>query len=391
MIDEHTFSPWEMVVLTVANTVTFTDDDLIPSSTYHYMIRAVSDSGRSLYYPEAGRPLVVSTLRNETPPTSPGGLVASLAGVNAVRLTWRPSTDNSSISEYLILYDQDTIATGSKDTTYVVKGVEINRAYVFSVLAADRGSNLSPPSNQAGIYTEINGLFYQHSTGAWETLEDIDWSLAEYTGVVDDFTLAGKTQDDFFNFRFDGFLHIREDGVYQFRISSDDGSRLSLDDSLLAENDGIHHLTTVTGPIQVLTSGPHRITVDFFDYIKDDSLLVEYKGPDTQDEWIKIPPVALSSNLTTSAEPKDAQEEIVSVYPNPATPEGIHIRTLPGSPADVSVADNTGRLVYRETFNVAEFQDGDIHLQTDGKIKTGLYVIIIRQNGRVVRRKVIIE
>jgi hypothetical protein len=91
-------------------------------------------------------------------------------------------------------------------------------------------------------------------------------------------------------------------------MTSDDGSTLDLNDSLLIANDGIHmiandgihNINTVTWPVQVLSAGPQRITVRYFDYVLSDTLLVEYKGPDSNGQWIKIPPEVLSSQNITA-------------------------------------------------------------------------------------------
>ena len=96
----------------------------------------------------------------------------------------------------------------------------------MDAIISDQSGNLSAASNVAQANTFLKGLYYEHSTGAWENIEMVDWSVAEFSGMVTDFSLSPKTQEDFFNFRFDGFLNIDTDGVYQFRLTSDDGNRL---------------------------------------------------------------------------------------------------------------------------------------------------------------------
>src|SRR5688500_18028838 len=141
----------------------------------------------------------------------------------------------------------------------------------------------------------MSGLYYEHSTAAVEDLDSIDWSTPEFTGMIQTFSLSPKTQSDYFNFRFDGYLFITGAGAYQFRTGSDDGSRLKIDNVVVVDNDGTHDYKTVTSNNVSLTAGEHRITVDFFDYIESDSLRVEYKGTDTNNEWIVIPVTALKS------------------------------------------------------------------------------------------------
>lgn len=303
---------WEMLDLVESNASSFEDNGLVPNTAYQYIVRAVSNTGRSEY----SRSSVINTPPDNDPPSAPANLEAQLEGAKRIRLRWDASSDNASIKEYLIFTGSDTIRTRSSDNGFAFTDFTVNTMYRFFVKAVDMGENISAPSNSAYLTTRFFGLFYEHSTGSWTTLDEIDWSTAEFTGVVDEFTLSPKTQEDFFNFRFDGYVYIDREGVYQFRISSNDGSRLSLNDSLIISNDGIHNLATVTAPIQLLSSGPHRITVDFFDNMLEDTLVVEYKGADTGNEWALIPREKLTSDsIITAFEPERRIDFVF--FPNP--------------------------------------------------------------------------
>lgn len=389
-VDDGLPSKWLMTSLTGNQVNSFTDKNLIPSSTYEYMIRAVSSQGRSLYTEKQ----VIKTFPDNIPPSSPSELTVKIESVKTLKLNWKASEDNSSIKEYLIYTSDDTIHTGSTDTTFIIEKFQVNHQYSFSIRSIDAGGNISEPSNTAIIDTKISGLFYQHSTGEWNSLNEIDWRVAEFTGMVDHFTLSPKTQEDFFNFRFDGYLNIEKDGVYQFRISSNDGSRLSLDDSLLILNDGIHNLATVTAPIQLLSTGPHRITVDFFDNVLSDSLLVEYKGPDSNNDWISIPSARLSSDIVTSVEgPSIISDFDFTVYPNPSNGENLNI-SFSGVAArsiSISILSNTGQKVFQTNKQAGEAND-QILLSELQSLSGGLYIIEAVQEGvRKSKRLLIIE
>lgn len=383
------FSPWEMATLAGANVRSFTDKNLSPSSKYQYKIRAINNSERSAYTPEGVNDLIVITAPDTELPSAPRDLSAGPAGVKSIRLKWMPSIDNSSIREYVIFYNDDSLHTSSSDTTYLMRELDINTVYSFEVSAVDQGGNLSLASNLAQANTFLTGLYYEHSTGAWNNLNEIDWSIAEFSGTVSDFTLAPKTQEDFFNFMFDGFLSIAKEGVYQFRVSSDDGSSLSLNDSLLIENDGIHNFNTVTSPIQLLIAGPQRITVRYFDYVKFDALLIEYKGPDSNNEWVKIPAEALASNIITSTKNIENSEFDFSIYPNPTTQNRINIQLQSKlhDPVSIVIIDPAGRKLYE---NISDFKD-NIEVTPSVYIENGMYIILIRQGTSMLNKKIIIR
>ena len=62
---------------------------------------------------------------------------------------------------------------------------------------------------------------------------------------------------------FKGTCAIKKPGTYVFRLTSDDGSKLFLDDKLVIDNDGLHPPQTAEGEV-TLDAGEHRIRVQYF-------------------------------------------------------------------------------------------------------------------------------
>jgi hypothetical protein len=368
-------SAWVMATITASDVQSYRDTRLRASSKYEYRIRAVSNEGRSEYFPVSSTAVYVETPSDDEPPDSPPSVTGELVDVNTILVQWRPATDHSAITEYHLFVNGNEIRTGDADTTYTLHNLQVNTLYTIQVAAVDEADNLGTKSAPISVSTEMTGLFYKHTTGAWADLKSIDWSIVEYRGRVPDFDLSPKRQEDFFNFRFDGFLLITKPGDYQFRMASNDGSRLTLNDTLLVENDGIHDVTSVTGPLRYLRSGPHRITVDFFDFMNIDSLLVEYSGPDTNNEWI-----FLSRDILKSSPEAGAQLNFI-IFPNPSFDgtANIEIRDGTGDPFTVTVLNSLGQKVIeyhqmetgRSSFEISRLQ-----------VPNGIYIVTVTQNGR---------
>ena len=381
-------SPWILVGLTKENANTFVDRGLTPNANHLYKIRAVGHTRRSGYVPERRDDgIAIRTPQDLEKPSAPTGLSAAQAGVNAIRLTWSPAFDNSSVSNYIIVYNGESVTTASPDTAFVVTALDPNKDYAFQVTAVDQSGNISEGSNTALANTFLKGLYYQHSTGAWENIEMIDWSVAEYYGTVNDFILTPKTQEDFFNFMFDGFLNIEQRGVYQFRVTSDDGSVLFLNDSILVENDGIHNVSTVTSPVTILESGPQRITLRYFDYVLTDTLLVEFKGPDSGGEWSKIPPDALASSHITSNEVVMENQFDFSVYPNPVENGNAQVEFYSGMnlPVSIIIMTASGSIVYESLLETTSQSPFTLPVLPGN----GMYIISVRQGTRMLNKKII--
>jgi predicted esterase len=314
-------SPWQLATLTAPNVTYYKDTLLMPGSTYYYKIRGLGQNGRSDYLPGNDKDaedqnLVVNLPSTSVQPAPPQNLSAKVTDLNAITLTWKAGRSDTEIKKYLVTYNGSAIETSDTTTTFVLGNLTVNTTYAITVKAVDASGVQSPPSNQISANTYSTGLFYKYATGSWTTLDDPSlistWSSPELTGTVSNFTLQPRTQDDYFNFQFEGYLHISNAGQYTFYLNSDEGSRMYLDDQLIIDNNGIHNLCTGDASSTScpngwgkpssslsLSAGPHRIKVQMFEYIGTQNLNVLYRGPDTGNATTAIPNAALTSGSYT--------------------------------------------------------------------------------------------
>ncbi|WP_336924008.1 CBM35 domain-containing protein [Aquipuribacter sp. SD81] len=110
----------------------------------------------------------------------------------------------------------------------------------------------------------------------------IDWTTAEQFGREDNF-LTEVTAN----------LTVPTDGTYEFRLTSDDGSRLTVGDQVVVDNDGLHGTESLEGAIG-LTAGVHPIVVDFFEAGGGQVLKLEWRTPDATD-FVVVPTDVLST------------------------------------------------------------------------------------------------
>jgi len=68
---------------------------------------------------------------------------------------------------------------------------------------------------------------------------------------------------EWFAIDYTGKFWIEKPGLYGFALTSDDGSRLYIDDQVVVDNDGLHPPVTKSGIIE-LSGGIHRIRVQYF-------------------------------------------------------------------------------------------------------------------------------
>lgn len=142
--------------------------------------------------------------------------------------------------------------------------------------------------------TNIPGnLSYEYFEGEFEKLPDFGALTAAAKGEIDGFEIAldGKAREENFAIRFIGNIKIAKEGEYTFYTTSDDGSRLLIDDKVVVDNDGDHPAEEKEGKT-TLTAGAHKIVVQFYQHGGEKSLQVDYAGPEI--EKTRIPERILS-------------------------------------------------------------------------------------------------
>jgi hypothetical protein len=131
------------------------------NGTYDLVLAGTSTDGVDFQSREAtNKPqLVLTTGTGDTQaPTAPTSLTASAPGPTQVNLTWRGSTDNVGISNYLVFRGGSLLATlGATTLSYTDITVSANSKYTYTVKARDGAGNLSGASNAATVTTPSSG------------------------------------------------------------------------------------------------------------------------------------------------------------------------------------------------------------------------------------------
>lgn len=139
-------------------------------------------------------------------------------------------------------------------------------------------SNFSFSSIQFDSTQFAKGLNFCYFHGSWTKLPDFINEKPVATGIINNFDINTRQQDDYFAFQFQGFIYIEQGGEYQFFLKSDDGARLLIDGIEIIDNDNIHSVIEVKGNAQ-LGKGLHAIEVRYFEREGREELEVRYDGP----------------------------------------------------------------------------------------------------------------
>jgi hypothetical protein len=156
--------------------------------------------------------------------------------------------------------------------------------------------------------------------------------------------------------RYTGQLYCPNDGVYRFRLTSDDGSRLYVDGAVVADDDDLHPMRAVEGETQ-LGQGFHRVELDFFQNDGPCGLVLEWGPPGAGDYAVLprrdlYPPPGLSLRdppQVDGIDPQAAQPgDAVEIRGRGFAGDGVHDRVtfFDGQQASIDGASAT-RLVVR--------------------------------------------
>jgi PA14 domain. len=130
------------------------------------------------------------------------------------------------------------------------------------------GRREKPPS-RSEIMGEMNltdqkhGLRIRYYDSIHWKNKPVDEGIVEHIGFSWD-NEERKPVSSPFGVILEGFLDIQISGTYTFKITSDDGSWLFLDNVLIIDNGGHHAMKSATAAL-ALEKGLHKIMIQYFD------------------------------------------------------------------------------------------------------------------------------
>lgn len=137
----------------------------------------------------------------------------------------------------------------------------------------------------SGAAAKLSGLSFEYYEKSLPELPEFDRLTPDATGTCENFTLAVAKRKGDFALRFRGILTAPTEGDYKFYTTSDDGTRLLIDEKIVVENNGIHPAQERSAPVK-LSAGDHTITVLYFDGGGQTEMKIEWKPPGGKHEEI---------------------------------------------------------------------------------------------------------
>ncbi len=122
-----------------------------------------------------------------------------------------------------------------------------------------------------------NGLVFEQYRGKVKSTSEISGLPKIKTGKIPKVRIPVKDLNPNQGFIFKGFIYIQKDGTYTFYLSSNDGSRLYLDDNLAINNDGAHGTKEESVKLS-LEKGFHKLSLSYFQLGGKSNLILSWSG-----------------------------------------------------------------------------------------------------------------
>ena len=219
-----------------------------------------------------------------------GDIVINFAMVKILRSTKDP-----------VYYTLDGKWPGTN--TLVYKNMPLKLTNTTRVTALSVGKNGSSPAVTA-VFVKVAaygaskpgktepGLecnYYENKDAA--AFEDMDKLSPISNSVTNSLEITGMDpKKEYWGLKWSGYIMAPKDGIYKFMLTSDDGSTLRLDNTVLIDNNG-GHSTRERGGKAALKAGLHSIVITFYNL----SFKAEWEPPGLPRQL--IPPTSLSHEV----------------------------------------------------------------------------------------------
>lgn len=200
--------------------------------------------------------------------------------------SWKTTISMQSSPGTVIRYTLDGTEPGINSMTYT-KPFVLNNASAIKAKAFGDGMMESATTllnttqylwKKASAITGVKpGLQYKAFEAKLSSTKELKDLSSVQTGVANGIDLSKITQKENVGLIFEGYLKVDANDFYTFYLSSDDGSRLYIDDEEVIDHDGSHGSNEKSGGA-LLRKGLHKLRVEFFQGAGGIDLKLDYSA-----------------------------------------------------------------------------------------------------------------
>ena len=201
---------------------------------------------------------LIPTSRLSAPEITPVDSLLFTPDTAKVKIT---SSEENTIIKYTLNGEEPNEQSQVYSQTLNINSNSIVKAKVFK-------KGFKPSSIRSSTLTfidqEKNGVNYEYFSGTWNDLPNFSSLKPIRSGKIYEISLDQiPSKEDRFGLVLSSNIEISKPGLYTFYITSNDGSKLYVDDKLIIENGGLHGAIEKQANMQ-LSKGKHHVKIDYF-------------------------------------------------------------------------------------------------------------------------------
>jgi alpha-N-arabinofuranosidase len=158
------------------------------------------------------------------------------------------------------------------------KSVEVTLPAASVITLELTGEFLAKTGNNIAKKDLKQGLSCNTYEGSWTRIPDFANIASLKTTTEKNFVFPQGLPSANFGLFYNGYLELKADGLYDFFLTSDDGSKLIIDGEDVIVHDGVHGMTERQGSL-FLSKGLHSISLSFFQGGGGSGLNVQFNAP----------------------------------------------------------------------------------------------------------------
>ncbi len=182
--------------------------------------------------------------------------------------------------------------------SYIMSLDSVEEAKLSSIPEAEKNLPMQDATadiSEGDIFPGAVVKVYQYNKNLTKLADMQPYPAPVFEGIVP--MLHATAQDfgeltDNFGLVAEGYLNIPKDNNYVFRLISDDGSRLHIDDKLVIDHDGLHGDEAKDGEV-ALKAGLHPFKMEYFEGGGGNMISLQWKSFDDGGGQFEIVPAAL--------------------------------------------------------------------------------------------------
>ena len=349
---------------------------------------------------------------NKAPVANAGNMQTILLPENTVTLNGKGTDTDGTILKYSwtkISGPQNGSIESPLSASTILSNLRAG-VYKYELMVTDNDDATGKDTVQINVNSDllpavdpsntVNGLDYKYYEGAWMELPAFSTLSADGSGTVLNFDLSPAKIRKGFGFNFTGFVNVPIDGYYTFYTTSDDGSKLLIDNVLTVSNDGIHGITEKSGIIGLM-AGKHAISGLFFQRGGGSRFIVSYESDEISKKPISpsdlyrmnisTPAKVPTTSSRTAVGPTQNIDVInsinslkINISPNPfSSTFDLFVQGKNTDKIAISALDMFGKTIFK-TEGVA-----NKHYVLGSNFPGGIYVINVIQGNNIQTFKVV--